>query len=454
MDENTIIQKRIMPNNKEMEQAVIGSMLMDRDAVADVADILTRDDFYYGEYGMLFSAIVSLYNEGKPIDLSIVSNKLKEMNAPESVSSLGYINEILESVQFTSHAAEYARIVQDKAVLRKMIKYSEKTMAQCYESENPVNDILEQSEKELFDITQKRSTGMQFAEMKDIALNVLDNIEASAKKGSEITGVPTGFTDLDRKLSGLHGSELILIAARPAMGKTAFALNIAQHAAMVADVPVAVFSLEMSKEQLATRLIAMDSMVDSQSIRTGQLLDSDWEKIMESTYRVGEMPMYIDDTPGITVAELRSKCRKLKQTKNIGLIVIDYLQLMNGSGRSESRQQEISTISRSLKNLAKELDVPVIALSQLNRAVDSREDHRPVMSDLRESGAIEQDADVIMFIYRDDYYHKEDSLKPGIADIIVAKQRSGSTGTVELTWHGEYTKFAGKPRASDLAQIK
>lgn len=452
MDENTIIQKRIMPNNKEMEQAVIGSMLMDRDAVADVADILTREDFYYGEYGMLFSAIVSLYNEGKPIDLSIVSNKLQEMNAPESVSSLGYINEILESVQFTSHAAEYARIVQDKAVLRKMIKYSEKTMAQCYEAEDPVNDILEESEKELFDITQKRSTGMQFADMKEIALTVLDNIEASAKKGSEITGVPTGFLDLDRKLSGLHGSELILIAARPAMGKTAFALNIAQHAAMVADVPVAVFSLEMSKEQLATRLIAMDSMVDSQSIRTGQLLDADWEKIMESTYRVGEMPMYIDDTPGITIAELRSKCRKLKQTKNIGLIVIDYLQLMNGSGRSESRQQEISTISRSLKNLAKELDVPVIALSQLNRAVDSREDHRPVMSDLRESGAIEQDADVIMFIYRDDYYHKEDSLKPNIADIIVAKQRSGSTGTVELTWLGKYTKFSGKPRAKDAAQ--
>lgn len=454
MDENTIIQKRVMPNNKEMEQAVIGSMLMDRDAVADVADILTRDDFYYNEYGMLFSAIVDLYNEGKPIDLSIVSNKLKEMNAPDNISNMGYINEILEAVQFTSHAAEYARIVQDKAVLRKMIKYSEKTVARCYESDSPVNDILEESEKDLFDITQKRSTGMQFAEMKEIALTVLDNIEASAKKGSEVTGVPTGFDDLDRKLSGLHGSELILIAARPAMGKTAFALNIAQHAAMVAEVPVAVFSLEMSKEQLATRLIAMDSMVDSQSIRTGQLLDADWEKIMESTYRVGEMPMYIDDTPGITIAELRSKCRKLKQTKNIGMIVIDYLQLMNGSGRSESRQQEISTISRSLKNLAKELDVPVIALSQLNRAVDSREDHKPVMSDLRESGAIEQDADVIMFIYRDDYYHKEDSPKPGIADIIVAKQRSGSTGTVELTWLAKYTKFSGKPRARDAANVK
>ena len=393
---------------------------------------------------MLFSAIVELYNEGKPIDLAIVSNRLKEMGAPESVSSMSYIGEVLDSVQFASHAAEYAKIVQDKAVLRRMIKYAEKTMAQCYESEESVNDLLEQSEKDLFDITQKRNTGMQFVEMKEIALNVLDNIEASAKRGSKVTGVPTGFTDLDDKLTGLHGSELILIAARPAMGKTAFALNIAQYAAMKADVPVALFSLEMSKEQLATRLIAMDSMVDSQAIRTGQLLDTDWDKIMESTYRVGETPMYIDDTPGINIAELRSKCRKLKQTKDIGLIVIDYLQLMNAGGRSESRQQEISTISRSLKKLARELDVPVIALSQLNRAVDSREDHKPVMSDLRESGAIEQDADVIMFIYRDDYYNKEDSPKPGIADIIVAKQRNGSTGPVELTWIGKYTKFANK----------
>lgn len=446
MDENTVLQKKALPNSLEMEQAVIGSMLLDRDAVAEVSDLLTKDDFYYGQYGMLFSAIVELYNEGKPIDLAIVSNKLKEMGADESISSMSYIGEVLESVQFASHAGEYARVVQDKAVLRKMIKYAEKTMAQCYEAENEVNDILDQSERELFDITQKRNTGMQFTEMREIALNVLDNIEASAKRGGKVTGVPTGFIDLDERLTGLHGSELILIAARPAMGKTAFALNIALYAAMRADVPVAIFSLEMSKEQLATRLIAMDSMVDSQSIRTGQLLDTDWDKIMESTYRVGETQMYIDDTPGITIGELRSKCRKLKQTKNIGLVVIDYLQLMNSGGRNESRQQEISTISRSLKKLARELDIPVVALSQLNRAADSREDHKPVMSDLRESGAIEQDADVIMFIYRDDYYNKENSTKQNIADIIIAKQRNGSIGTVELTWHGKYTKFANKLR--------
>ena len=440
MDES-VVQQRVMPNNLKMEQAVIGAMLMDRNVVANVADILTRDDFYYAEYGWLFFAIVKLYNEGKPIDLGIVSNRLKDLGAPNEVSSMGFISEAFDAVQFANHAEEYAKIVKDKSILRKMIKYAEKTMADCYESDDSVENILEKSEKELFDITQSQGSGSDFSDMdmEKIALTVLDTIEASAKRGSKITGVPTGFDDLDEKLTGLHGQELILIAARPAMGKTAFALNIAQYAAMKKGVPVAIFSLEMSKEQLATRLIAMDSMVDSQAIRTGQLKDSDWNKIMESTYRVGETPMYIDDTPGISIGELRSKCRKLKQTKDIGLIVIDYLQLMNASGKSESRQQEISTISR-------ELNVPVIALSQLNRAVDSREDHRPVMSDLRESGAIEQDADVIMFIYRDDYYNKEDSPKPGIADIIVAKQRNGSTGPVELVWVGKFTKFANKER--------
>ena len=444
MDEAVI--KKIQPNSIEAEQSVIGSMLMDRDAIVEVSDILKKEDFYYSQYGMLFEAMVTLYNEGKPADLVTVSNKLKEMGAPESVSSLEYVGEILATVPTSTHAKQYAQIVQDKAVLRKMIKFTEKTTELCYAGKSDVSSLLEDAEKELFDITQKRGGGEDFVPMQDIVLDVLDTIEASAKRGSKITGVPTGFIDLDEKLTGLHGSELILIAARPAMGKTAFALNIAQYAAMKADVPCAVFSLEMSKEQLATRLIAMDSMVDSQAIRTGQLVDSDWDKLMDSTYRVGSTKMFIDDTPGITIPELRSKCRKLKQTENIGLIIIDYLQLMNGTGRSESRQQEISEISRSLKKLARELDVPVVALSQLNRAVDSREDHKPVMSDLRESGAIEQDADVIMFIYRDDYYNKE-STKPGIADIIVAKQRNGSTGPVELVWLGKYTKFGNKEKA-------
>ena len=478
MDEN-VLQKKALPNSLQMEQAVIGSMLMDRDAVAEVADLLTKEDFYYAQYGMLYSAIIELYNEGKPIDLAIVSNKLKEMGAAESVSNLSFIGEVLESVQFSSHAGEYAKIVQDKSVLRKMIKYAESTMAKCYESDDSVNDILELSEKDLFDITQKRNTGMQFVDMKEIALNVLDNIEASAKRGSKVTGVPTGFKDLDEKLTGLHGSELILIAARPAMGKTAFALNIAQYAAMKADVPVAVFSLEMSKEQLATRLIAMDSMVDSQSIRTGQLLDTDWDKIMESTYRVGEMEMYIDDTPGLNINAIRTRARRLKRNKGLGLIVIDYIQLITGTGSKKSegnRVQEVSEISRGLKILAKELQVPVIALSQLNRSVESRDDKKPQMSDLRESGSIEQDADIVMFVFRENYYlknnepvrreaetpekfqqrhdHWEERCKEtaNVAEVIVGKNRHGSTGSVHLYWNGDYTHFNNLAKSENIPQ--
>lgn len=443
MDEAVI--KKIQPNDIKAEQAVIGSMLLDRNMIVEVADILTRDDFYYSQYGLIFDAMVALYNEGKPVDLLTVSNKLKEMGAPDNVSSMEYIGETLAVVDYSGRAKDYAEIVQDKAILRRMIRFTEQTTEACYAGKTKVADLLDASEKELFNISQHKSGSTDFVDMKTVALNVLDAIEESSRRKSKVTGVPTGFIDLDEKLAGLHGSELILIAARPAMGKTAFALNIAQNAAMRNGVPTAIFSLEMSKEQLATRLIAMDSMVDSQSIRTGQLMDSDWDKLIDSTHRVGSTPMFIDDTPGISVSELRSKCRKLKQTQNLGLIVIDYLQLMNGSGHRESRQQEISEISRSLKKLARELDVPVIALSQLNRAADAREDHKPVMSDLRESGAIEQDADVIMFIYRDDYYNKE-SEKPGIAEIIVAKQRNGSTGPVELVWLGQYTKFGNKER--------
>lgn len=445
MDEAVI--KKVQPNDIKAEQAVIGSMLLDRNMIVEVADILSKEDFYYSQYGMIFSAMVELYNEGKPVDLLTVSNKLKEMGAPDNISSMEYIGETLAVVDYSGRAKDYAEIVQDKAVLRRMIQFTEQTTQECYSGKTKVTELLEKSEKAIFDISQHKSGSTEFTPMKEVALDVLDTIEKNARRKSKVTGVATGFIDLDEKLSGLHGSELILIAARPAMGKTAFALNIAQYAAMKGGVPTAIFSLEMSKEQLATRLIAMDSMVDSQSIRTGQIMDGDWDKLIDSTHRVGSTPMFIDDTPGITVSELRSKCRKLKQTENLGLIVIDYLQLMNGSGKKESRQQEISEISRSLKKLARELDVPVIALSQLNRAADAREDHKPVMSDLRESGAIEQDADVIMFIYRDDYYNKE-SEKPGIAEIIVAKQRNGSTGPVELVWLGKYTKFANKERKS------
>lgn len=443
MDEAVI--KRIQPNSKDAEQALINAMLVDTDKIVEIAAIVTKDDFYYGEYGLFFEAMVALSNEDKPVDLLTVSSKLKQMGAPESICNMEYVRDIIGGFSIAANAEEYAQEVRDLATLRKVIKFTEKTTELCYAGKTQVEDLLNNTEKELFDIIQRRNKGDDYTPINEIIPSVLDTIEASSKREGKITGVPTGFIDLDEKLTGLHAEELILIAARPAMGKTAFALNIAQNVAMKSRIPCVVFSLEMSKEQLATRLMAMDSMVDSQMIRTGQLADSDWEKLIDSTGRVADMPMYIDDTPGITIPELRSKCRKLKQQADIGLIIIDYLQLMSGSGRRESRQQEISEISRSLKILAKELKVPIIALSQLNRAADSREDHKPVMSDLRESGAIEQDADVIMFIYRDDYYNKE-STKPGIADIIVAKQRNGSTGPVELVWLGKYTKFGNKER--------
>ena len=444
MDETVI--KKIQPNNVDAEQSVIGCMLMNRNAIVDVADILTKDDFYHSQYGALFEAMITLYNEGKAIDVLTVSNKLKEMGLPDEISNMSYIVEIASAVTVTVHAKEYAHIVQDAAIRRKLIRFGEQMTEACYLGKSSVEDVLEQSEKQLFDIAQNRNGGEEFVPMQDIVLNVLDTIEENAKRGSKITGVPTGFIDLDEKLTGLHGSELILIAARPAMGKTAFALNIAQNAAMKSRIPCAIFSLEMSKEQLATRLIAMDSMVDSQAIRTGQLADDDWSELMDSTYKVGSSPMFIDDTPGISITELRSKCRKYKLENDLGLVIIDYLQLMTGgSKKQESRQQEISEISRSLKALAREINAPVIALSQLSRACETRPDHRPMLSDLRESGAIEQDADVVMFLYRDDYYNK-DTDKKNISEVIIAKQRNGPIGTVELVWLPNYTKFANKEK--------
>lgn len=444
MDEAVV--KRIKPNNKEAEQAVIGAMLMDEGIILEISSILTKDDFFNPVYGLLYEAMVALSKDRKSVDLLTVSNKLKEMGAPDDISNMAYVSDIIAAVPTIPHPEEYATIVKNMATLRKVISFSETTMELCYAAKTDVKELLDNAEKEFFDIMQRRNKGEDYTRIDEIIPDVLDTIEASSRRVGKITGIPTGFTDLDEKLTGLHEDELILIAARPAMGKTAFALNIAQNVAMKSKIPCVVFSLEMGKEQLATRLLAMDSMVDSQAIRTGQLVDLDWEKLIDSTGRVADMPLFIDDTPSITVQEIRSKCRKLKQQVGLGLVVIDYLQLMTGSGRRESRQQEISEISRSLKILAKELKIPVIALSQLNRAADSREDHKPVMSDLRESGAIEQDADVIMFIYRDDYYNKE-STKPGIADIIVAKQRNGSTGPIELVWLGQYTKFGNKERA-------
>ena len=440
--EDAYIRKK-QPYNMEAEQSVIGSMLMDRDAIATVNDMLTKDDFYNAQYGLLFEHMSALFKEGKPVDIVTLSNRLKENNVSEEIAGMKYIGDILDSVPTSANAKYYAQIVADKSLLRKMIKLNEDIEKDCYLDTDDVDGLLEKAEQGVFQLIKERNGGSDFTQIDKIIIDVIDQIEAASKMNTRVTGIPTGFIDLDNMLTGLHGSELILVAARPAMGKTAFVLNIAHEVAVKKKKTTAIFSLEMSKEQLVTRMIAMDSLVNSQKIMTGQLAEDEWDKIADSTETIAEAPLFIDDNSAITIADLRSKCRKLKQNNDLSLIIIDYLQLMSTTKHVESRQQFISDMSSSLKVLARELDVPVIALSQLNRAVDSRPDHKPVLADLRESGAIEQDADVVMFIYRDDYYNP-DTEKKGIADIIIAKQRKGSVGSVELVWLQDYTKFANK----------
>ena len=432
--------KRVLPHSVEAEQSVIGSMIMDRDAIMTASEVITSEDFYQSQYGVLFDAMLELYNEGKPVDLVTLQERLREKDVPPEISSLEFAKDLLDAVPTSANVRHYATIVQEKSMLRKLIKVNEEIANTCYLAKERTEDILEETEKKIFDLLQYRSTG-DFVPIKQVVLNALDKIEKASKNKGTVTGIPTGFIDLDYKTSGFQPSDLILIAARPSMGKTAFVLNVAQNMAFKEGKTVAIFSLEMSKEQLVNRLFSLESKVDSQALRTGNLTDEDWAKLIEGAAVVGKSNLIIDDTPGISIAELRSKCRKFKLEHNLGIIIIDYLQLMSGGKRSESRQQEISEISRSLKAVARELNVPVVALSQLSRAVEQRPDHRPMLSDLRESGAIEQDADVVMFLYRDDYYNK-DTDKKNIAEIIIAKQRNGPIGTVELVWLPNYTKFA------------
>ena len=440
MDELSI--RREKPYNKTAEQSVIGAMLMDRNVISDIADVLSREDFYNSQYGILYENMVALYNEGKAVDMVTLSDRLKNQGVPDEICSTSFIGEILASVPTSANAKHYAQIVQDKSALRKLIKLCDDTSKDCYQSNEKVDVILESAEQSIFRLVQNRNGSGDFTPISKIVINVLGEIEEAAKHQGRITGLSTGFTDLDNKLTGMHGGEFILVAARPAMGKTDFVLNIAHSLAVKHDVPVAIFSLEMSKEQLVSRMIAIDAMVDSKNMKLGNLTDDEWDKVIESTSIIAKSPLYIDDNSAITVSELRSKCRKLKQNNNIGLIILDYLQLMSSSRNVENRQQFIAEVSRSMKNLARELNVPVIALSQLSRAVDARTDHKPVLSDLRESGSIEQDADVVMFIYRDEYYNPETTTKPQTAEIIIAKQRSGETGSIDLRWIGKYTKFA------------
>ena len=441
--------KRVLPHSLEAEQSVVGAMLMDKDAIMTAAEIVSREDFYQTAYGILFEAMVELFNEGKPVDLITLQERLKEKDVPPEITSLEFARDLLTAVPTSANVKYYAEIVMEKSMLRKLIKLNEEIENMCYLGRDSLEAVLETTEKRVFELVQKRNTG-DYVPIKQVVLNALDKIEKSSKTKGTVTGIPTGFIDLDYKTSGLQPSDLILVAARPSMGKTAFVLNIAQHVAFRSNKTVAIFSLEMSKEQLVNRLFSLESQVDAQLLRTGNLKDSDWEKLIEGAGVIGKSKMIIDDTPGISISELRSKCRKFKLEQGLDLIIIDYLQLMTGrvGGRAESRQQEISDISRSLKGLARELNVPVIALSQLSRAVEQRPDHRPMMSDLRESGAIEQDADVVMFIYRDDYYNKDTYMK-NIAEIIIAKQRNGPIGTVNLAWLPNYTKFANATRKQE-----
>lgn len=439
MQEDVI--KKILPHSIEAEQSLLGSMLVNRSAIQVASEIVRGEDFYIHRNGTVFDAMVELFEEGKAVDIVTLQNKLKENNAPPEVSDMDFVKELLGYSSTSVNAKEYATIVSEKALLRRLIRTSEELANSCYESAAPVADILEEGEKKMFALFQQKSYG-DIEPIRKIVIDAIEQIELASRTKGSITGIPTGFTDIDYKTSGLHGSELIFVAARPSMGKTALCLNMAQYMAFKKDYSVAIFSLEMSKNQLMNRLLSMESKVNSQNIRTGSLKDDEWSSLIESAGIIGGSKLMIDDTPGITVSEMRSKCRKYKLEHGLDVVFIDYLQMMSSSSRkSDSRQQEISEITRSLKALARELDVPIVVLSQLSRLPDQRaSDHRPVLSDLRESGSIEQDADVVMFIYRDDYYNR-DSERKGIAEIIIAKQRNGPVGTVELGWYPDFTKF-------------
>ncbi|MGN0427105.1 MAG: replicative DNA helicase [Agathobacter sp.] len=449
MDETII--KRVMPNSLEAEQSVIGSMIMDKDAIVTAMEMLLREDFYHQQYGVLFETMVELYSDGQPVDLVTLQNKLKEKDVPKEVSSLEFVRDLVTAVPTSANIKYYATIVKENSVKRKLIHVTEGIENDCYAGKEALEVVLDRTEKEVFGLLSSRTSG-EYVPIRQVVMNALEKIEKASKQSGNVTGIPTGFTDLDYRTAGLQPSDLILVAARPSMGKTAFVLNIAQHVAFHEHMCTAIFSLEMSKEQLVNRLFSLEAKVDAQALRTGNLSDADWEKLVEGAGIIADSELIIDDTPGISITEMRSKCRKYKLEHDLKLIIIDYLQLMSGSGgkSSESRQQEISDISRSLKALARELSVPVIALSQLSRAVEQRPDHRPMLSDLRESGAIEQDADVVMFIYRDDYYN-HDTDKKGISEIIIAKQRNGPIGTVNLAWLAQYTKF-GNLEHSDYTE--
>jgi replicative DNA helicase len=435
---------KIPPHSVESEQSILGSILLDKHAMVTVSEIIKPEDFYKEAHKIIYDAMMSLSNKGEPIDLITLTEALKKDDSLDIVGGISYLTSLSTIVPTTSNVKYYADIVKEKSVFRKLIRASNDILNLGYNNATKIEEILEQAEKKIFDISQEKASD-DFKGINEVLMSAYDSLEDLYNNKGGVTGITTGFTDLDKKINGLQRTDLILIAARPAMGKTAFSLNLVQNSALQAGISAAVFSLEMSKEQLVQRMLSAQSTVELKKLKTGNIDENDWPRIIDSMAVLSNSKIYIDDTPGITIPEMRSKCRKLKMEKGLDLILIDYLQLMEGDGKNESRQQEISKISRSLKMIAKELNCPVVALSQLSRAPEQRSDHRPMLSDLRESGAIEQDADIVMFLYRDEYYNP-DSDRKNIGEVIIAKNRHGETGTAELVWLGEIQKFANKAR--------
>lgn len=435
--------EKIPPHNTEAEKSVLGAALLSKDALADVIDVVKPDDFYNAAHKEIFSIMIDLFTNNVSVDIVTVCEELKKRKALELVGGRAYVASLSSEAPSTSNAAEYAKIVAEKASMRQLIKTAEDIREKGYEESMDASDILDYAETGIFKIAQQRQSS-DYAPIKEVLVENLAMIDKAIATQGQVVGLSTGFKRLDELTSGLHKSDLIIVAARPAMGKTAFVLNIAQNAAIKSGASVLIFSLEMAKAQLGQRLLAMESRVEMQKLKTGNLERNDWERIQMALDSLSKTNIHIDDTPGITILDMKNKCRRLKAEKGLDLIIIDYLQLMNSQGKSDSRQQEISTLSRHLKLLAREMDCPVIVLSQLSRAAEQRQDHRPILSDLRESGAIEQDADMVMFLYRDDYYNKDNSEKPGVCEVNLAKHRSGPTETFDLTWVARYTKFSDK----------
>lgn len=431
---------KVPPQNIEAEMAVLGSVLLDEEAIHDVVELVDEVNFYKESHRKIFLSILNLFNSNKPIDLLTLTDELKKIGALEEIGGASYLTSLVNAVPSAANVRNYARIVKEKSVLRLLINKSTQIITDSYQTDTNVGELLDRAEKTIFEIADKRIEG-SFVPMKELVNDAIERIDKLYQNKSQVTGLPSGFVDFDRRTAGFQPSDLIIIAGRPSMGKSAFALCVAHHLGVVEKKPIAFFSLEMSKEQLVQRLLCLHARVDAHSVRTGFLSVSDWPKITAAAGKLSEATIFIDDTAAASALELRAKARRLKAQYNIKMIVVDYLQLMRGSGRSiESRQQEISEISRSLKSLARELDVAVVAISQLSRAVESRQDHKPQLSDLRESGAIEQDADLVVFLFREEYYNPTDSNK-GLADVIISKQRNGPVGTVKLTFLKEYTKF-------------